>query len=161
MREMRRSEQQLSRAECLEILEHRNHGVLALQGEDGYPYTVPINYFYTDGRLYFHSAAEGHKIDAIRNQEKASFCVIDKCAVVQEGFFTRYRSVVVFGKMHIIEDAAEKKAMITRFTDRLSPSVPEEKRASEVERGLVAVCMLCLEPEHITGKQSRDLAAHV
>ena len=77
-REMRRKRQQLSNEESIGILQKTTSGTLALLGDGGYPYTVPISYVYDDGKLYFHSAMSGHKVDAIRNCDKASFCVIDQ-----------------------------------------------------------------------------------
>ena len=75
-RSMRRKRQQLSEKENISILQKATAGTLALLGDNGYPYAVPISYVYADGKLYFHSALSGHKIDAIRNCDKASFCVI-------------------------------------------------------------------------------------
>lgn len=76
-REMRRKRQQLSDAESIDILKKSTSGTLALLGDDDYPYAVPISYVYQEGKLYFHSALAGHKVDAIRKCDKASFCVIE------------------------------------------------------------------------------------
>ncbi|MCI7109471.1 MAG: pyridoxamine 5'-phosphate oxidase family protein, partial [Spirochaetia bacterium] len=78
-RQMRRLNQQISDAQCLEILKKEKRGVLSLLGDDGYPYGIPLNHFFSeeDNKIYFHCAKEGHKIDAIKNYEKASFCVYD------------------------------------------------------------------------------------
>ena len=75
-RKMRRFRQQLAKSECDAILSAGTSGTLALLGDNGYPYAVPISYVYADGKLYFHSARTGHKVDAIRQYDKASFCVI-------------------------------------------------------------------------------------
>jgi len=71
-REMRRKRQQLSNEDSVGILQRATSGTLALLGDNGYPYAVPISYVYSDGKLYFHSALSGHKVDAIRNYKKAS-----------------------------------------------------------------------------------------
>ena len=76
-RDMRRKRQQLSEAESIGILQKATSGTLALLGDNGYPYAVPISYVYHEGKLYFHSALSGHKVDAIRQCDKASFCVIE------------------------------------------------------------------------------------
>ena len=76
-RKMRRWKQQLTEAECAEILRREPRGVLALTGDDGYPYALPLDFVFEDGKLYFHCAGEGHKIDAVRRCDKASFCVMD------------------------------------------------------------------------------------
>jgi uncharacterized protein len=104
-REMRRNKQQLSDDEIDAILNKHSSGVLAVHGENGYPYTIPISYTFEQDHLYFHSAIEGHKIDAIRNNDKVSFCVIDQDDVIQKTFTTRYRSVIVFGRANIITDS--------------------------------------------------------
>ena len=87
-REMRRKRQQLSEEESIGILQKATAGTLALLGDNGYPYAVPISYVYANGKLYFHSSLSGHKVDAIRNCDKASFCVIDKDDVQPEKYTT-------------------------------------------------------------------------
>lgn len=106
-RAMRRKRQQLSEAETISILEQSTSGTLALMGDGGYPYAVPISYVYADGRLYFHSALTGHKVDAIRACEKASFCVVGQDSVQPKQYTTFFRSVIAFGRLHIIEDEKE------------------------------------------------------
>ena len=83
-REMRRLKQLLSREIAIDILSRNTSGVLALSGDDDYPYAVPMSYVYADEKIFFHSAKSGHKIDAIRRNEKVSFCVIDQDQIVPE-----------------------------------------------------------------------------
>ena len=90
---MRRKRQQLAEEE-IAILEKATTGTLALLGDNDYPYAVPISYVYHDGKLYFHSALTGHKVDAIRKCDKASFCVIEKDDVQPEKYTTFFRSVI-------------------------------------------------------------------
>ena len=85
-REMRRNRQQLSNEESIAILQKATAGTLALLGDGDYPYAVPISYVYDDGKLYFHSALTGHKVDAIRKCDKASFCVIERDDVQPERY---------------------------------------------------------------------------
>ena len=96
-RPMRRNRQQLSEEESIEILQKATSGVLALLGDNGYPYAVPISYVYADGKIYFHSALSGHKVDAIRSCDKASFCVIEQDDVQPKKYTTFFRSVIAFG----------------------------------------------------------------
>ena len=110
-RAMRRKRQLLSDDESIGILQKATAGTLALLGDNGYPYAVPISYVYHEGKLYFHSALAGHKVDAIKKCDKASFCVIDKDDVQPEKYTTFFRSVIAFGRIHIIEDDKEKLAM--------------------------------------------------
>jgi len=96
-REMRRFRQALSQDDCAEVLRRNSSGVLAVSGDDGYPYAVPLSYVYAGSKLYFHCAPVGHKIDAIEKNSKVSFCVIDKDEVVPEKYTTYFRSVILFG----------------------------------------------------------------
>ena len=111
-REMRQKKQELSRQEIADILHKGTSGVLALLGDNDYPYAVPISYVYDDGKIYFHGAKNGHKIDAIQRTAKASFCVIDKDLVVPEEYTNYFRSVIAFGQIRIIEGDLEKRAAI-------------------------------------------------
>ena len=155
-REMRRKRQQLSEGESIEILQKTTAGTLALLGDNGYPYAVPISYVYADGKLYFHSALSGHKIDAIRNCDKASFCVIDKDDVHPEKYTTFFRSVIVFGRIHIIEDEQKKLATARLLGDRYNPN-QEEALQKELEKGLSRMLMIRFDIEHLTGKAAIEL----
>ena len=92
----------MSLESCVEVLRKGTSGVLAVSGDDGYPYAVPLSYVYDDGRLFFHCAPSGHKLDAIAGNEKASFCVIDQDHVVPEEYTTYYRSVIAFGRARVL-----------------------------------------------------------
>ena len=155
-RAMRRKRQQLSEKENISILQKSTAGTLALLGDNGYPYAVPISYVYADGKLYFHSALSGHKIDAIRNSDKASFCVIDKDDVHPEKYTTYFRSVIAFGRIHIIEDEQEKLATARLLGDRYNPN-QEEALQKEIEKGLSRMVMIRFDIEHLTGKEAIEL----
>ena len=155
-REMRRKRQQLSDEESISILHKATSGTLALLGDNGYPYAVPISYVYSDSKLYFHSALSGHKIDAIRNCDKASFCVIDKDDVQPEKYTTFFRSVIAFGRIHIIEDETEKLAMARMLGNRYNPN-NDESLQKEIESGLSRMLMIRFDIEHLTGKEAIEL----
>ena len=156
-RKMRRYKQQLADEEAIAVLERGKTGVLALIGDEGYPYTVPINYVYADGRVYMHSALTGHKIDAIRACDKASFCVIDADDVVPADYSTNFRSVIAFGRARIVEDEREKMMSIRLLGDKYNPNQPESLDA-EVSKSFARLHMIALDIEHMTGKQSKELA---
>ena len=155
-RAMRRKRQQLSEAESIGILQRATAGTLALLGDNGYPYAVPISYVYAEGKLYFHSALSGHKVDAIRNCDKASFCVIDQDEVHPEKYTTYFRSVIAFGRIHIIEDEQEKLATARLLGDRYNPN-QEEALQKEIEKGLSRMVMIRFDIEHLTGKEAIEL----
>ena len=156
-REMRRKAQQLSEQECICILQRATSGTLAVLGDNGYPYAVPISYVYSDGKIYFHSALNGHKIDAIRNCDKASFCVIDQDDVKPEKYTTFFRSVIAFGRVHIIEDETEKLEAIKLLGNRYNPN-NDKSLHSEIENGLSRMLAIRLDIEHLTGKEAIELA---
>ena len=155
-REMRRKRQLLAEAETIQIFERGTSGVLALSGDEGYPYAVPLSYVYADGRIIFHGAKSGHKTDAIRGCEKASFCVIDRDQVVPEEYTTWFRSAIAFGRVRIIDQDAEKRAAIELLAEKYSPDDPEGRRA-EIEREYKILCMFELWIEHMTGKEAIEL----
>ena len=131
-------------------------GTLALLGDNDYPYAVPISYVYHERKLYFHSALAGHKVDAIRNCDKASFCVIDKDDVQPEKYTTFFRSVIAFGRIHIIGDDTEKLAMARMLGNRYNPN-NDESLQKEIESGLSRMLMICFDIEHLTGKEAIEL----
>ena len=156
MRDMRRIRQQLTEAETIEIFRNGTSGVLALSGDDGYPYAVPISYVYDDERIIFHSAKTGHKIDAIRRSSKASFCVIDQDQIVPEKYTTWYRSAIAFGTVQILENEEEIRAAADRLAARYRPGF-EEDRAREIDHEFPALCVFVLNIEYMTGKEAIEL----
>lgn len=155
---MRRSRQQLSREECECILEHCTSGVLALVGDGGYPYAVPLSYVYADGSIIFHSAVEGHKVDAIRRDGRCSFCVIDQDEIRPAEFTTYFRSVIAFGRIRILEAADEKVQALRLLGRRYSPG-DEPGLQHEIDKSLDRVLLLRLDIEHLSGKQAIELVS--
>jgi hypothetical protein len=155
-REMRRKKQLLSDEETREILKDHSSGVLAVAGDDGYPYTVPISYTYTDGKLYLHCAKEGHKIDAIKRNDKVSFCIIDKDEVIHETFTTHFRSVIAFGRARILTEDSEIRAALERLVEKYSPDFIQEGQ-KEIETAWGRVCLVEVKIEHMTGKAAIEI----
>ena len=156
-RPMRRKKQALSRQECEAVLKRGTSGVLALLGDGGYPYAVPLSYVYEDGRIYFHCARTGHKLDAIRKEEKASFCVIDQDRIVPEKFTTCFRSVIAFGKVRILEEENEIRNAIEKLAVKYAPDDSEENRDQAIRREWKGLCVLEMRVEHMTGKKASEL----
>ena len=156
-REMRRKRQALTQAQCQAILEQGSCGVLALSGDDGYPYAVPLSYLYHQGKLYFHCAKSGHKLDALRREPKASFCVVAQDQVAPLEYTTLYRSVIVFGRLRELEDDGEKRAAIEALALKYAPQNTPAHREEAIRRDWGPLCVLELTPEHISGKQGKDL----
>ena len=157
-REMRRKKQILSNKENMELLEKGTSGVLALLGDNGYPYAVPISYVYDNSKIYFHGAKVGHKIDAIRKCRKASFCVIDQDEIFPEKYTTYFKSVIVFGKIRILEDENEMREAVERLAVKYHPTDSIENRNQEITSEWKALCMMELSVEHMTGKEAIEIA---
>ncbi len=156
---MRRNVQQLSQEESEAVLLRGTAGVLALAGDKAFPYAVPISYVYDGEHIYFHSATEGHKIDAIERNPNASFAVIDQDEVIPEKYTTAFRSVIVFGSIRIIGDDTEKRAAVRKLALKYAPDNTEQQHAAEIDGAWSRFCMLEMSIAHMTGKQAIELVA--
>ena len=155
-RKMRRFRQQLSKEECESLLANATAGTLGLLGDNGYPYAVPISHVYSDGTLYFHSAVAGHKVDAIRNCDKASFCVIAADDVRPSEFTTYFKSVIAFGRIYIVEDVNERLRAATMLGERFNPGDVEGLK-KEMDKFFAHMLILRMDIEHLTGKEAIEL----
>ena len=157
-REMRRHNQQLTADECIEVLNRCTSGVLAVLGDDDYPYAVPLSYAYKDGCLWFHGALTGHKIDAIEGCPKVSFCVIDKDDVVPEKLTTVYRSVIAFGKAHVLDDERKIAQGARIIGEKYLPGM-HDRIGSEIAQSMPKLNVIRMDIEHMTGKEGVELTA--
>ena len=155
-REMRRFKQALTQGECIEILKTRPRGVLSLLGADGYPYGLPIDYWYNeaDGKIYFHGAPEGHKVDAIKSCDKASFCVCDEGRLEGDDWPLHFCSVIVFGRIAPVTDHVVTVEICRKLAEKFTDDTAyiDAEIASAEHR----VLCLALTPEHITGKRVKE-----
>ena len=151
-RPMRRLKQQITDAECKEILKNEKRGVLSLLGDDGYPYGLPLSHFYCeeDNKIYFHSAKEGHKIDAIKNYDKASFCVYDSGYRKEGEWALNINSVIVFGRIRLVTDPELTRKICTKLVQKFIDD--QEYLEKELANALPRVQCLEIEIEHMTGK---------
>ncbi len=153
---MRRFKQELQQNEVERILKNNTSGVLSLINSNGYPYSVPLSYVYSNGKIYFHSAKSGHKIAAIKNCNKVSFCIIDKDDVKPEKYTTFYKSVIVFGKVEIVDKKEETLSAIKELGEKYYPNHNIELQ-QEIDKNMDRFVIIKLEIYHITGKQSIEL----
>lgn len=152
-REMRlKADNQLPQEQALEMLKNAPYGVIALEGDENYPYTVPVNYAFEDNKIYFHGATEGHKVDATKRNEKVSFCVVTQADIVPEAYNCLYLSTVAFGKVKIVEDSEEKKKALGLIIDKYSKGF-EEGGHAYMKASWEEVLTFVIELEHITGKK--------
>jgi ribosomal-protein-alanine N-acetyltransferase len=155
-RPLARSRQALTQEDCISILRREKRGVLSLIGDHGYPYGVPHNHWYDpqSGKLYFHSGPTGQKIDALRREPRASYCVMERSELSEDGWSYYFNSVVVFGRVEIVRDHEEALEISRRisycFTD------DREYVEYEVEKSGASVLCFALIPEHISGKRVHE-----
>lgn len=149
-RELTRKKQQLTLNECKEILKNEVRGVLAVSGDDGYPYALPINFYFDEenNKIYFHSGKVGHKLDAIAKNNKVSFCVYDKGYHKDGHWSLNIKSVIIFGHIYTVNEW--KDDLIVAFSKRFTDDT--EYIYSEIEKFKSNTVLLCLNIEHITGK---------
>lgn len=155
-RPLARSRQALSAAECLELLEREKRGVLSVLGDQGYPYGMPINHWYNpeDGKIYFHSGPAGHKIDAIRRESRASYCVLDAGTPESEGWALNFKSVIVFGRLEIVEDHEQALEISRRISYKFTSD--QDYIEDEVRSSGARVLCFALRPEQISGKRVNE-----
>ena len=151
-RPMRRFKQQLSREACEKVLLEAPRGVLALLGDDDYPYTVPMDFLYEpkENRIYFHCAKVGHKLDAIARHDKASFCVMDEGFRKPGEWALNISSVIAFGRIRPVEDREKTLAKVLALGIKYHPTVEAAKE--ELDKAADRVLCLEMEIEHMTGK---------
>lgn len=155
-REMRRKKQALSDAECRHILETEKRGALAVNGDDGYPYALPMNYLYdADGNsIYLHSAPAGHKVDSIRRDDKVCFMVHNR-GVRQEGDWSYFvDSVIAFGRAHEVVDETERFELTKKLGLKYYPGEAEVEL--ELQRDLSRMLLIRIDIEHMTGKHVHE-----
>jgi nitroimidazol reductase NimA-like FMN-containing flavoprotein (pyridoxamine 5'-phosphate oxidase superfamily) len=155
-REMRRKNQVLSAEDTISVLQKGTSGVLAVYGDNDYPYAVPLSYVYYNSKIYFHCAKTGHKIDAINKNNKVSFCVIDQDTIVPQEYTTYFRSVIAFGKARILENETEKRKAMEILAEKYSPN-HEKGRLEEIDKLFNQVCLIEIEIDHLTGKEAIEL----
>lgn len=153
-RTMRRFKQQLPAEEVERILRNGRYCIMAVSGDDDYPYAVPLNYVYDGTSIYIHSAAQGHKIDALKRNPKCSLCIVDKDDVIPEEFTSYFRSVIAFGTAHFVESTDEKIAALRLLGDKYSPGIDSE---AEIARFIRSVCIVRIDIDSVTGKEAIEL----
>ena len=151
-----RKKQQLSPAECTEVLRRALRGVLAVNGEHGYPYALPINFYYdeAENKIYFHSGKIGYKLDCIKASPKACFTAQNDGERKEGDWWLIINSVVAFGELSVITDADTvarvSRLLSLKFTD------DNEYIDREIQKYGQATILLCFSVEHITGKVVRE-----
>ena len=155
-RPLRRSSLSLCEDGILKILNESDYGVLSLLGDGGYPYGVPVNYVFDGKAVYVHSAAEGHKSDALAKNRLVSFTVVARHRVIPEKFATSYSSVIVFGETEFVTDKRAKAEALRALVRKYSPETAEDKVAAEIDSFIDKTAVIKIVPHRISGKRGAE-----
>lgn len=152
-REMRRARQQVSDAECKRILNEEKRAAFSVIGDEGYPYTIPINFFYDEEehKIYFHGSKEGHKVDSLNRCDKVCFTTWDQGSKKNGGWEWNVTSVVVFGRTAPVKDAELAKDRLRKLATKYYPTVAEVEKEMNTSAAN-HVQLFVIEIEHMTGK---------
>lgn len=155
-RPMRRKKKEISEEAAKQLLQKERRGVFAVNGDDGYPYAVPVNYYYSeeDNKIYFHGARAGHKVDALKRDDKVCFTVYGNETVKEEAWAPYLQSVVVFGRCRLLDDQEEALALTRRIAEKYYPG--QELIEEEIQRSGKAVQVYEISIEHLSGKEIQE-----
>lgn len=155
-REIRKKKKEISMDSVKELLRSSRRGVLAVNGDNGYPYAIPINYIYDEAsdKIYFHGARVGHKIDALRICDKVCFTVYGNETIKQETWAPFLQSVVLFGRCHMMEAGQEANERLKQLAMKYYPS--EKLVDEEIALAGKGVQMFEITIEHISGKEIQE-----
>jgi nitroimidazol reductase NimA-like FMN-containing flavoprotein (pyridoxamine 5'-phosphate oxidase superfamily) len=155
MVEMRRSDRRLNEEQTRDILRQGVYGVLSTVGADGQPYGVPLSYvLMEDGRIYFHCAQTGRKLDHIAHEARVSFCVVgtaEACLERGDNFTTRYASAIVFGRASAVEDDERRREILLALAGKYLPQHLAAAPGS-IARSLSRTAVYALTIDEMTGK---------
>jgi len=152
MREMRRNDKAISLEEAEELLHKHDVGIFSTVDQEGQPYGVPVNYVYSNKKIYFHCALEGYKLDNIKANNRVCFTIYGGNEIIPQRFTTTFESVVVFGKAEVVEEA-EKLEALQLIVERLSPGF-EKEGMEYISRSGNATLVVKIDAEHISGKRA-------
>lgn len=153
-RKMHKIKRQMTDEAAKAAFEAGHHGTLSVNGDDGYPYAVPVNYVYVDGKIYIHSAKVGYKIDCLKRDSKVCFSAILDAQVVPRMVTARFTSVVAFGRATLVEDEAERYMALKAFVDRLCGPGALTEGMDFLEKTIARTAVIRVDVEQLTGKTS-------
>ena len=148
---MYKSKRQLSDADTLDLLKKGDHGTLAVQGDDGYPYATPVNYILVGDKLYLHSAPYGYKIECLQRDPKCCFTAILSTEIIPSKITASFESVILTGQAVFVEDPAEKRTVMENFVTQKHPGY-EELGFRMIEKQLDKTAVIRIDPISMTGK---------
>lgn len=155
-RKIRKKKNELDMIAAEKLLLDSRRGVLAMNGDEGYPYAIPINYVYdkNNRKIYFHGARVGHKIDALRACDKVCFTVYGNETIKEEAWAPFMQSTVVFGRCHLMKNGEKAMALLKSFAMKYYPN--EQMADEEIAQAGKAVQLFEIEIEHLSGKEVQE-----
>ena len=155
-RELVRKNKQISEEACRQLLERETRGILSVNGDDGYPYGMPMNHFYDpeDGCIYFHCGRNGHRVDSLKRSDKVSFCVCEQGYREEGDWAYNVRSVIVFGRVEILNDLEKVTAVARKLSHKFTQD--EAYIQKEIDAFAKGTLLLKLIPEQICGKLVKE-----
>lgn len=155
-RPIRRTKNEISDELAKDLLLKTKRGIFAVNGDDGYPYSIPVNYFYDEenGRIYFHGAKVGHKVDALKKSDKVCFTVFGNESFKEDDWAPYVQSTVVFGRCHLIEDQTKAIELVRELATKYYPN--KDLIEEEIVSYGNAVQMFEIVIEHLSGKMIHE-----
>ena len=155
-RAVRKKKNEISQDEAKNLLRSSRRGVLAVNGDEGYPYAIPINYLYDEekNKIIFHGAKAGHKVDSIKKNDKICFTVFGNETIMEENWAPYLQSVVVFGRCHLVENRDDTVRLVKKFALKYYPN--EDMVNEEITHFGKGVQMFEIEIEHLSGKKVQE-----
>ena len=148
---MHKADRQLSPADTLAVLKKGDHGTLSVNGDDGYPYATPVNYIVVNDKVYIHSAYYGYKMDCLKRDPKCCFSAITHAEIVANKITAYFESVIITGKVALVEDPTEKRTALEAFVTQKHPGY-EEVGMKMIDKLFDETALLRVDAEEMTGK---------
>ncbi|WNQ12820.1 pyridoxamine 5'-phosphate oxidase family protein [Paenibacillus aurantius] len=162
---MRRNEFAVNELQEIEdFLGEMTFGFLAMEGRDGWPAVTPLNYVYTEEKLYFHGSRAGSKMDDLKASGRCTFQVAKEYALIPSYFSdsrlacpatSYFKSVQLRGTAAPVEDLEEKARALSAFMVKLQPEGgydPISTDDKNYRAALKGVAVVRLEVEEISAK---------
>ena len=155
-RPMRRKKKEISTEAAKQLLLNERRGIFAVNGDDGYPYAIPVNFYYDEAqnKIYFHGAAVGHKAEALRRNDKVCFTVYGNETIKEEEWAPYMQSTVVFGRCRILEDAQQTMELVRKVAQKYYPDA--QLIEEEIACSGKAVRIYEIAIEHMSGKEIQE-----
>ena len=155
-RKIRKVKNEISIEDAQKILEKAPRGVIALNGDEGFPYGLPLNFYYDKelNQIYFHGAKKGYKIDCIEKSPKASFTAMLEEGLSEDGWSMNVSSVIAYGLVEEIENPDFARDAMIKMAEKYYPN--RELIDENMEMNFKNTKMLVFHVKHMSGKRINE-----